>query len=173
MNLKKKKQQIKSNRKEINTTFNDPTETDRQIIDIDNQISKEKLGQLDQQKRDREKKLNIQKQQLMNECKEVVVEIYKICKRIGVIRNSREMSLMMGKGDSYYRLYEGNFINQIRYSTLNELKDNLYSLKMGINAIMESDNSLPPKEWILDKVNSLMSRVNELQYKLMKLEFES
>ena len=170
--LKNKKNEIKAKRKEINTTFNDPTQTDRELIKVDNEISKEKLQQLDDERKERQKKKQAQQQQLVIETKETIRSIYKLLSRLGLCKNSKEMSIMMGQGDSYFRLYKGNYINNLKYSNLEEVKQNLWTLKTGLNILLESDNTLPPRDWIEDKITFLMNKLENLQYRIIETQFK-
>lgn len=170
--LKNKKNEIKSKRKEINTTFNDPTETDRELIKIDNDIAKEKIKQLDDERRERQKKKELEQQQLVIETKDTIRSVYRLLSRLGLCKNSRQMGLMMGQGDSYFRLYTGNYINNLKYSNLEEVKQNLWTLKTGLNIILESDNSLPPRDWIENKITFLMNKLENLQYRIIETQFK-
>lgn len=169
--LKNKKKQIKSQRKEINTTFNDPTQTDREVIKIDNEIAKEKINQLDQEKKDRLAKQQARKEQLITETKDTMRSIYKLLARLGLC-NKTSFGYIMGKSDSYFRLYTGDYIHNIKYATLEEVKQNLYSLKTGLNILLESDDTLPPRDWIDNKISELMNKLEYLQYAIMEFEFK-
>ena len=169
--LKNKKNDIKSHRKEINTTFNDPTATDQELIKVDNEISKEKLNQIEKEKRERLQKQQAKKEQLITETRDTMNSIYKLLARLGLC-NKTSFGYVMGKGDSYFRLYTGNHIHNIKYATLEEVKQNLFSLKTGLNILLETDESLPPKEWIENKLNILMNKLDYLQYSLMEFEFK-
>lgn len=168
--LKNKKNEIKSKRKEINTTFNDPTQTDRELIKVDNEISKEKLQQLDNDRKERQKKKEAQQQQLVMETKETIRSIYKLLARLGICKNSSQMGLIMGQGKSYFRLYTGDFVNRLKYSNLEEVKQNLWSLKTGLNILLENDETLPPRDWIEDKITLLMNKLDNLQYRILELD---
>ena len=108
--LKQKKNKIKDQRGVINKTFNDPTETDRELIDIDNEISKERINILNQQQRERQQKQEQERQAVMNEVKEVIIECFKVMRRIGIIKHTSEFGLALGKSTSYFRLYEMGFL---------------------------------------------------------------
>ena len=169
-NLKKKKNEIKSKRKEINTTFNDPTETDRELIDLDNEISKERINILNQQQRERQQKREQEQQVVMNEVKEVIIECFKVLRRIGIIKHTSEFGLVLGKSPCYFRLYENDYINKIKVSSLESLRENMFSLKTGLNEWVQSDSTLPPKDWILGKINDLIDRLDKLQYKVFSVQ---
>jgi len=169
--LKNKKKDLKKHRKEINSTYNDPTECNREVIDIDDKINQEKLKELETQKLERQKKLQAKRDGVIQETREVIIETFKILRRIGIIRNTNEMSYMMGKQNkSYFRLYENNYISKIRYSTLEELKDSLFSVKTGLKEILD-DNEIP-LDWLSNKLQDIIEKISRVQFKIMELDYK-
>lgn len=162
--LTKQKKALIGKEKQINQSFNDPTETDREREELNKKISQEKINELNRRKMEREK----ERQNIVVETRHLIKTTFNQLLKMGIVRNKVDFSRqVLHKSPCFFYLIESDESRSVSYDTLSSLRDTLVLIKDEIKTLLK-DEDIIYTDWVRRKLEDLIYSCDKLCEKVVR-----
>ena len=120
---------------------------------------------LKKQKKEREK------QELINEARQVIMRTYGTLRRLNIISTKWDMSELFNRSKSYFLVLESRNSQPIAYEDIKALKENIQEIKYNLSYFLEETDEAY-KEWVARKLDTVLADIEKIELKTLGVLYD-